>query len=147
MGWHLSICVPRRDLIVTFSSFNRKYVLKRIFTAFFRLDLSRTPLKSLWKSHGHGLRSLAASWVSGCDHILHLRRNMALERRTSLRWMDQIGFAWGYQAQTTRSCVTDYFSLTAENLGGTVLPMVFSEFFISKIKTLKFLFSLIPFFV
>jgi len=60
--------------------------------------------------------------------------------------MDQIGLACGHQVQTTRSCVTDYFSLTAENLGGTVLPMVFSEFFYFKNKNFEVPFFLNSFF-
>jgi hypothetical protein len=79
-----------------FFPFDRKYVLRRIFTAFWGLTCPG-PLKSLWKNHGHGLHSLAAGWVSGCDHILHLQRNMALERRTSLTpcpWDGWIKSVW-----------------------------------------------------
>ena len=135
--WHLSICVPPpRSYRDFFLSFNRKYMLKRIFTAFFRLDLSRTPLKSLWKSHGHGLRSLAAGWVSGCDHILHLRRNMALERRTSLTPCPQMDgsnwFCLGPSGSDDPVLRDGLFQLiTAENLE-VQYYLVFSFFLFQK---------------
>jgi hypothetical protein len=51
VGWHLSICVPHRDLIATFFPFRQEICAEKDFHRLLGLDLSRTteePLEEPW---------------------------------------------------------------------------------------------------
>ena len=131
----LHLCAAPRSYR-DFFFFQQEICAEKDFHRLFGLDLSRTPLKSLWKNHGHGLHSLAAGWVSGCDHILHLRRNMALERRTSLTPCPQMDgsnwFCLGPSGSDDPVLRDGLFQLiTAENLE-VQYYLVFSFFLFQK---------------